>query len=261
MIESVRELIRYRELLFMIAWRDVRVRYKQSVMGVMWAIFMPMIIVSAGILVKYGLALVSNKPMDFADIGVVSVKAVPWAFFIGSVRFATNSLVGNANLVTKIYFPRVVFPIAAITSQLFDFAIAAGLLVVVLIIIRIGVGLHVLWTPVLIALLVLQSAGIGIFLSAANLFYRDVRYLVEVILTFAIFFTPVFYDVALFGEWGRLLMLNPVAPILEGLSHTVVKHEAPDTLWLLYSAVVSVSMFLFAFSVFRKVEPLFAERI
>lgn len=261
MIETIRELIRYRELLYMIAWRDIHIKYKQSVMGVMWAIFMPMIIVLAGILVKYGASLLSGRPLDVFDIAGVSVKAVPWAFFVASVRFSTNSLVGNSNLVTKIYFPRAVFPVGAVCSQFFDFAIASCVLMIILFVLRVGLSANLVWVPLLLLVLVALVIGIGVFLSAANLFYRDVKYLVEVILTFAIFVTPVFYDVSMFGRWARVLMLNPVAPILEGLNSCVVHHVPPDLEWLSYSAVTSLFLIVVAFAFFRKQERLFAERI
>lgn len=261
MFEPVRELIRYHELLYMIVWRDIRIKYKQSVMGIMWAVFMPIIIVSAGMLVRFGFSLLSNRPIQVTDFAAVSVKAVPWAFFVSSVRFASNSLIGNANLVTKIYFPRTVFPVASILSQLFDFAIASGLLLILLIVMQVGFSIALLWVPVFVILLVLFTTGIGTLLAAANLFFRDVKYLVEVILTFAIFVTPVFYEVSLFGKWSKILMLNPVAPILEGLSSSIVHQQVPAVPWILYSAVVSGGIFLLAFVAFKKLEPLFAERI
>jgi ABC-type polysaccharide/polyol phosphate export permease len=245
----------------MIAWRDIHIKYKQTMMGVMWAIFMPMITVSAGILVKYGVSLLSGKPLDMSDIAGVTVKSVPWAFFVASVRFSTNSLVGNSNLVTKIYFPRAVFPVAAVCSQFFDFAIASCLLMIMLTIVHVGLSVDLLWVPLLLLLLVLLVTGIGILLSAANLFYRDVKYLVEVVLTFAIFVTPVFYDVSMFGKWSRLLMLNPVAPILEGLNSCIVHHKSPQLGWLCYSTVFCILLSVFALVIFRKIERLFAERI
>jgi lipopolysaccharide transport system permease protein len=245
----------------MIMWRDIHIKYKQSIMGFMWAVLMPILIVSAGMLVRLGFSIVSNKPIQASDIAAVSLKAVPWAFFVASIRFATNSLVGNANLVTKIYFPRIVFPVASVFSQLFDFVIASGVLFAVLCVIRIGLSLHLLWVPVLILLLVLIVIGVGILLSAANLFYRDVKYIVEVILTFAIFITPVFYDVSMFGKWANLLMLNPVAPILEGLTDCIVYHRAPPILWISYSASFSLVFTAVALVLFRRMESLFAERI
>ncbi len=261
MLESVREIINYHELLYMMTWRDIRIKYKQSVIGFMWAVFMPMIIVGAGILVRSGFALASHVPIDFKDLAAVSVKAVPWAFFVSTIRFSTGSLVGNPNLVTKIYFPKIIFPISSMFSQMFDLAIASGLLVIVLAFMRIGLSVHLLWVPILLALLTLFVTGMGILLSAANLFYRDVKYLVEVVVTFAIFFTPVFYDVSMFGKWASIFLLNPMAPILDGLSACVVRHQMPQVEWILYSAAASLAIFACAFAFFTKLEPLFAERI
>jgi ABC-type polysaccharide/polyol phosphate export permease len=260
-MESIGEIIKYGDLLYMMVWRDIRIKYKQSVIGIMWAVFMPMVIVGTGILVRYGFALASHAPVDFNDLAAVSVKAVPWAFFVSTIRFSTGSLVGNPNLVTKIYFPKIIFPISSMFSQMFDLAIASGLLAVVLAFMRIGLSVHLLWVPILLALLVLCATGMGILLSAANLFYRDVKYLVEVVVTFAIFFTPVFYDVSMFGKWAYIFLLNPLAPILEGIAACVVHHRMPQIEWILYSAAASLAIFACAFAFFTKLEPLFAERI
>src|SRR5437870_1982501 len=108
------EVLEYRQLLYMLAWRDIKIRYKQSIMGFLWAILMPGIIVAAGILVRYAFSMGSHRILDPADLASVSLKSAPWAFFVGSIRFATNSLTGNSNLVTKIYFPREVLPLSAI---------------------------------------------------------------------------------------------------------------------------------------------------
>jgi ABC-type polysaccharide/polyol phosphate export permease len=260
-MESIGEIIKYGDLLYMMVWRDIRIKYKQSVIGIMWAVFMPMVIVGTGILVRYGFALASHAPVDFNDLAAVSVKAVPWAFFVSTIRFSTGSLVGNPNLVTKIYFPKIIFPISSMFSQMFDLAIASGLLALVLAFMRIGLSVHLLWVPILLALLVLCATGMGILLSAANLFYRDVKYLVEVVVTFAIFFTPVFYDVSMFGKWAYIFLLNPLAPILEGIAACVVHHRMPQIEWILYSAAASLAIFACAFAFFTKLEPLFAERI
>jgi lipopolysaccharide transport system permease protein len=260
-IEYVRELFKYRELLLIIVWRDIKIKYKQSLMGFMWAIFMPILIISAGILVKYAMAVVSGKPMIFSDIATVSVKALPWSFFVGSIRFATNSLLGNTNLVTKIYFPKEIFPIAAVLSNLFDFIIAGCVLIIILFFAQIGWSFYLLLVPVLLFILIILLIGFGMLLSALSLFYRDVKYLVEVVLTFGIFFTPVFYEVAMFGKWSTVFLLNPVAPILEGINACVVHHQMPDLGWVAYSAVVSCLIFIFSYPMFKKLEPAFAESI
>lgn len=245
----------------MITYRDIRVKYKQSIMGLMWAVLMPIIIVMAGVLVKYAFAMLSKEPFTLNDVATVSVKAVPWAFFVASIRFATSSLIQNPNLVMKIYFPKAIFPIASVFSQLFDFLIASAILAIILVIAQIGVNPYLFWVPILIAVLILMAAGLGILLSAASLFFRDVKYIVEVFLTFAIFFTPVFYEVEMFGRWSTYMMLNPVAPILEGLNTCIIHHQPPQIAWVLYSVLVSLITLVFSLRMFKKLEPMFAESI
>jgi len=249
------------DLLYMITWREIRIKYKQSVMGMAWAILMPLVIVSAGVVVRVGFSMLSGRQLDMASVASVGVRAVPWAFVVSGIRFGTNSLLANANLVTKIYMPREIFPLAAILSQLVDFGVAALVMVPVLALLRVGVSFQLLWLPLLMLLLIVQVTAMAILLSAGSLFLRDVKYLVEVGLTFAIFFTPVFYDSAMFGRYAPLLMLDPVAPILEGFADTVVKHTAPPLGWLAYSAGMAVLMLFGSLAAFRKLVPYFAEAV
>src|SRR5215471_713167 len=131
---ELQELSKYRELLYMIAYRDIKVRYKQSVMGVLWAVLMPMLIVTAGIVVRYAYALAAHTSLKTADIAGVAVKSLPWAFLVSSIRLSCNSLIsGNQNLVTKIYFPREILPLAAVMSSLFDFLVASISVVIFLV--------------------------------------------------------------------------------------------------------------------------------
>jgi ABC-type polysaccharide/polyol phosphate export permease len=252
---------KYRDLLYMLTRRDIVIKYKQSIMGFMWAIFMPLMIVSAGMLVRYAFSKLSGKVITMEDIAAVSVKAVPWAFFVASIRFATISLISNANLVTKIYCPRELFPIAATLSQFFDFVVASVTLAFIFGIAGVGISVQLLWVPVLVGLLFVFVLSVGILLSALALFFRDVKYLVEIVLTFGIFFTPVFYEVGMFQEWAPILLLNPIAPILEGLHACVVRHEALAAGWVAYSAVCSITALFFSFRVFKNLEPAFAESI
>jgi ABC-type polysaccharide/polyol phosphate export permease len=256
-----RELIQYRNLLWMLTLRDIKIRYKQTVMGFLWAIFMPMLIVFAGLLVKKGFSIVSGKPMDLSELSSVCIKSLPYSFFIGSIRFSTNSLIGNASLVTKIYFPREVFPIAAVLANLFDFLLGSFFLIVVLGLIGFHVDYHVIWVPLLMFLMILFTTALGMLLSCANLFFRDVKYIVEVIVTFAIFFTPVFYDASLFGKWSTVLLLNPVGAILEGINTVVILHRPPDPFWLMYSAFWSVGGLIASWTIFHRLEFLFAENV
>jgi len=245
----------------MVAWRDIKVKYKQSAMGFLWAILMPVIIVSAGIVVRYAISTISGKPITSSEVIIVSIKAVPWAFCVASIRFATNSLVANPNLVTKIYFPKEIFPLAAVISSGFDFLIAGSLLTVVLIIIHVSSTIYLLWVPLLLLIMIMLVTGLGMVLAALNLFFRDIKYLVEVVLTFAIFFTPVLYDAKMFGRFSNVLLLNPLAPLLEGLSACVVLHQSPSVQWVAYSAAISVCMLLIGYSIFKNLEFRFAESI
>jgi ABC-type polysaccharide/polyol phosphate export permease len=257
----LRDLRRHRDLLFMLAWRDIRIKYKQSVMGFLWALLMPMLIVAAGLVVKVGLSRVSGHALQTTQLATVTLKALPWAFFVGAIRFSTTSLTANVSLVTKVAFPRAVFPLASTLSALFDFAVASVVVVVALVVARVGLSVEILWAPLLFALLVAQTIGFSLLLSAANLFFRDVKYIVEVVMTFAIFFTPVFYEVDMFGPRGQLLMLNPVAPILEGLNAVVVRHQAPSVGWTLYAAGVALVSLVVGPVAFARLEPRFAESI
>jgi len=245
----------------MLTFRDIKVRYKQAVMGFVWAIFMPIVAVMAGIMVKVAISVVSGKPFDFAGVASISVKILPWTFFISSLRFAVQSLVGNSNLVTKIYFPKEVLPLSATLACLFDFLIASAALTLLLIIAHIGISIYLLWVPILLIFLILFTSGLGLILSSANLFFRDIKYIVEIILMFGIFFTPVFYEASTFGKWKVILLLNPIGSILEGINSVVVLHKMPETSWTLYAGIVSILIFVFGMIIFRKAEPLFAENI
>ena len=250
-----------RDLLFVLTWRDIKIKYKQSVMGLMWAILMPAIIVGAGMLVRVAMSKVSGEPLTPNHLATMSVKALPWAFFIGAIRFATNSLTGNMNLITKINCPRIAFPISAVLSALFDLFIAIIPLIAILAWCKVSPSFELLWVPIILALLTVLVSGLGIALAAANLFFRDVKYIVEVILTFAIFFTPILYEADTLGEWKFWILLNPIAPLIEGLRTVIVLQSHPDFWWLLYSAIISILIFIGGWHLFRRLEPVFADNI
>jgi len=255
------EFGQYTQLLLMLTWRDIKIRYKQSLMGFAWAVLMPVLVIGSGLIVMVAFAAMSGKPINKLDVLSVAVKSVPWAFFVSAVRFATNSLVMNKELVTKIYFPREILPIAAVAANLFDFLLASSVLLLILVGMRIGTSVYLLWVPALLILLVLLTISCGILLACANLFFRDVKYLVEVLLTYGVFFTPVFYSASMLGKWGFILLVNPVGPVLESLKNTIILHRAPDLPWLAYSAAWGIFGFLLAWNIFQKAEGSFAESI
>ncbi len=260
-MSMIREIIRYRDLLWMLTLRDIRIRYKQAAMGFLWAIFMPMIAAFSGILVREAMAMVTNTAVNRQEIIAISLKVVPWTFFVSALKFAVQSLVGNSTLVTKIYFPRAVLPLSSILACFFDFGIALLVLTVLLVVLKVSVSVHYLVLPILILFLFCFTAGLGMLLSAANLFFRDVKYIVEIILTFGIFLTPVLYPASAFHHYEPLLLLNPIGSILESLSDIVVFNRFPAFIWFIYAGVSSILVFFIGLMVFEKTEPLFAENI
>jgi len=277
--EVARDFWTYRELLYQITLRDIRIRYKQAVMGFGWAIFMPAMIVLAGLLIKVAMANFAGKPLQLSDVASLVVKALPWAFFVGAIGFAAASLLSNISLVTKVYLPREVFPVAATIAQAFDTSISAVVVAIALPFLGVSLSWSILWVPVLALLLFLFTAAVGLFLSCANLFFRDVKYIVQVLLTFGIFFTPVLFDASMVGPTGsRLVMLNPLSPFLEGLRLCVIHGHnllEPLTLvgangqailawtpWYLgYGLLWSVGGLLASSLMFHRLEFLFAESI
>ena len=165
------------------------------------------------------------------------------------------------SLVLKIYFPKEIFPMAAVLACLFDFTVASTAMAILLVFLKVGYSIFLLWVPVLLFFIIVLIAGIGMVASACGLFFRDVKYLIEVFITFGIFFTPVFYDIRMLGAKGKWLMLNPAAPLLDGLSACIVHHQQPNLAWVTYSAVFSLLVFFSGFSLFKHLEPAFAESI
>jgi lipopolysaccharide transport system permease protein len=261
MREHLQEFYRYRELLYMIVYRDVKVRYKQSIMGFLWALLMPILIVMSGVVVRYGYAFVSHTPLKTEDLASIAVKSIPWAFLVSSIRFSCASLSSNSGLVTKIYFPKEIFPVAAVMACLFDFLVGFAAVVVFLAITQIGWSIYLLWIPVLLLTMVMLAMGIAMIVSAASLFFRDVKYIVEVLLTFGIFFTPVFYNLSMFGDKAKWLLLNPAAPILDGLSACMTLGQSPNLPWLAYSFMFSLTVLICGHMLFKRLEPVFAEII
>src|SRR5271169_5865833 len=147
MTEELKELYKYRELLYMLTYRDIKARYKQSIMGLMWAVLMPVLIVGAGVVIRYAYAFASGKALESGDVASVAVKSLPWAFLVSSIRFSCTSLTNNQSLVTKVYFPKEAFPIAAVMASLFDFLIASGALVLFLLVIHVGWSAQLVWVP------------------------------------------------------------------------------------------------------------------
>jgi lipopolysaccharide transport system permease protein len=274
--ESVRDILAHRELLIQLTTRDIKLRFKQAVMGFAWAIFMPMLVVLAGLVVRLAMSYVAGRPLSSDGMAGVAVKALPWSFFVGAVGFASGSLIANQSLVSKVFFPREVLPLSAVLAQGFDSMVGSIALAVALPFLGASFGWALLWAIPLAVLLLVLTTAICFFLACSNLFFRDVKYIVQVLLTFGIFFTPVLFDAPMLGErFATLLMLNPLAPIMEGLRlavveghnllmplHTIeggrlVEHWSPW--YLAWSAGAAVVGLVLATTMFRRLQYLFAE--
>jgi ABC-type polysaccharide/polyol phosphate export permease len=218
-----------------------------------------MAIVGAGLVMR--IVIADRASIGLSDVASIIVKSLPWSFFTASIRNATDCLVGNNNLVAKMAFPKEVFPIAAVIFAIIDFLIASTGGVIALVFVLPELHATIVYAPLLLLLLIVLILGFALILSSLNLFYRDVSYVVTLVLNFAIFFTPVFYDVSMLGPYEVIANLNPVAPILEGLQAVVVLGELPDPLWTLYSAIWAVSSLVLGYKIFKALEIQFAERV
>ncbi len=261
MILDFKRLSRFAELLYMLAWRDIRVRYKQSIMGFLWAILAPTLLISAGIMFRIVLANYTQTKLTVEDTFSLTIRAVIWVFFTGALRVGAQSLIGNSSLVTKISFQREVLPLSAILSSLFDFLVATCTITIILLAFGWKPTYHAVWAPLLFLVLLALVTGFTLLFSAINLFFRDVKYIVDVVLTYAVFITPVFFEASFAGKWEGFIMLNPVAPILEGMSSALFSNRAPDLFWTGYSIVTASLVLIIGYRVFKGLESRFAESI
>jgi len=275
--EIASEVISSRDLIHQLALRDIRVRYKQAVFGFGWAVLVPAAVVCAGLVVRFALAASSGRRFVSSELASMAIKSVPWGFFVGSISGATASLVSNMTLVTKVYFPREVLPLSAVLGQTFDTLIGGVLVMLLLPFIGVTPSIQLLWVPVLLSIIWLFVLATGLFLACANVFFRDVKYLVQVFLMFGIFVTPVILDASAYGHRGsQWMMLNPLAPPLEGLRLAIVEHRSllveavaktpatnPFVFWhpwfLAYSAAWAVGGLMLSAIIFHRSERRFAE--
>ena len=256
---DLKELWAYRELLWVLTLRDVKVRYKQTVLGFTWAIIQPVMMM---IVFSIFFGRLAQMPSDGYPYPIfVYAGLLPWTFFANAVSAAGNSLVGSAQLVSKVYFPRLIIPLASVGSGLVDFAISAGVLLLLMVYYGFSWSLNLLMVPVLVAGVIFVALGIGTFLSALTVMYRDFRYVIPFMVQFWLFITPVVYPTSLVpADWRWTFYLNPMAGIIEGFRAAFL--GAPlNLLALAISLLVGAVMFLLGVAYFEKVERRFADII
>jgi homopolymeric O-antigen transport system permease protein len=255
---KLRDLWEYRELLYFLAWRDIKVRYKQTTLGIIWVVLQPLLIMAVCSIFFGYLARVPSDGLPYPLFMFAGL--LPWQLFASALADCSSSLVTNQNLITKIYFPRLVIPIAAVLPRVVDFACAFFVLVAMLF--YYGVSLTwALWTlPLFILLAVMTSFAVGLWLSALNVEYRDVRYVVPFLAQFWFFVSPVAYPSSLVPErWKVLYSLNPMVGVVEGFRWALLgKTEAPGP-WVAVSLVVTLVLFIGGLYYFRRMEKTFAD--
>lgn len=255
---GLKELWEYRELLYFLVWRDIKVRYKQTALGAAWAIIQPlfMMIVFSLFFGKLG-----GIPSDGIPYPVfVYCALLPWQLFAQALSESSNSLVGNQNLITKVYFPRLVVPISAVLGGLIDFAIAFVILLLIMAFYWIVPGIAILTLPLFLLLAVMTALGVGLWLSALNVQYRDVRYTIGFLTQFWLFATPVAYPSSLVPEkWRWLYGLNPMAGVVEGFRWALLGKAEPPGALLAVSVVVVILILISGLFYFRRMEDTFAD--
>lgn len=256
---NLRDLWAYRELLYFLMWRDIKVRYKQTVLGAAWAVIQPL---TTMLIFTYFFGKLAKVPTDGVPYPVfVYTALLLWTFFSNGVTSAANSLIGNSNLITKVYFPRLIIPSAAVGAGLVDFAIASVLLVGLLVYYGFSVTWEYLMILPLVVLTTLFALGVGIWFSAVNVRFRDVRYALPFLIQVWFFVSPIIYPSSLVpAEWRWVLHLNPLAGLIEFFRAALFGRELP---WvaLVYAAGLTVIVLAYASYTFRRMERSFAEFI
>lgn len=256
--EMLSEQIEYRELLWQMTRRDIMIRYKQTIMGFGWAVFTPLVNTAVFSVIFTRVAPLET-PVPYPVYAFCGLWA--WNFFASALRFSVTALTSNANLVSKVYFPREVFPFSASLVCLLDFAIGSVVLIALMWWYGIVPGVHLLWLPVVIAVHVLFTVAVALALSMANLFFRDVKYLFEVVITVWMFATSVIYPVSqVGGALGTLMRLNPMTPVIDAYRAVLLLNTAPG-IDLAMAALVSVVAVAGSWLVFHRSEFKFAENI
>jgi lipopolysaccharide transport system permease protein len=256
--EMITEQYRYRELLYQMTKRDLLLRYKQTVMGFGWAVFMPLVntAVFTVIFTRVAPIDVGMPYVLFAFCGLLT-----WNFFASSLKFSITSLTGNTSLVTKVYFPREIFPVSAVMVSVIDFAVASMLLVGLLVYYRVPPHWTLMLLPAVFLVHLAFTLAVALLLAMANLFYRDVKYLFEIVLTVWMFVTAVLYPAHLIGgRLGFIVQFNPMTPIIEAYRDVLIRGVVPGTPFVC-TALASGVLLLWAWLAFHRAEFQFAENV
>ena len=252
------ELWDYRELLYFLTWRDIKVRYKQTVLGAAWAIIQPFFTM---LVFSMFFGRLARVPSDGIPYPVFCYAAlVPWTFFANGLTQSSNILVGSSNLITKVYFPRLTIPLATVFSGVIDFCLAFLLLIGMMIFYGLIPTVNIVWLPLFLLLALVTSLGVGLWLAALNVQFRDVRYVVPFVNQFWMLATPIAYPSSLMREKWRLIYgLNPMAGVVEGFRWALLGVNTTPGPMLIVSSLAAVILLLGGAFYFRRMEKTFAD--
>ena len=256
------DIWRYRELLYFLSWRDILVRYKQTVVGVAWAVVRPFLTMIIFTIIFSRVAkLHSDAAVPYALL--VMAGMLPWQFFSNSLSESSNSLITNSNLITKVYFPRLIVPAGSVVTSFVDFTITLGLMALMMIWYRFAPDWHLLVLPFLVVLAFAASFGVGLWLAALNVEYRDFRYIIPFVVQFGLYVSPVGFSSSVIpAKWRLVYSLNPVVGIIDGFRWCLLRGQSP--IWLpglLLCVVVTSGICVSGIWYFRKMERTFADVI
>lgn len=252
------ELWEYRELLFFLTWRDVKVRYKQAVLGVAWAVIQPLMTMVVFSVIFGQVAKLPSEGIPYPIFSFVAL--LPWQLFSGTLTRASTSLVGNANLLSKVYFPRLVIPLSAIATGMVDFGISFVILLGLMVYYSIVPTLTILWLPFLVLFVLFTALAIGLWLSALNVQYRDVQHMIPFLVQTWMFVSPVAYSTGLIpkGPWRIVYGLNPLAGVIQGFRWALLGGNPPDEL-MVASVIMVVVLLVTGLFYFSRMERTFAD--
>ncbi len=254
------ELWEYKELLLFLTWRDIKVRYKQTALGAAWAIIQPFFTM---IVFSLFFGKLAKMPSDGVPYPIFSYAAlVPWTFFANGLSQSSNSLVGSSNLIKKVYFPRLIVPLSTVLAGVIDFVLAFILLLGMMLYFHIMPSVNVIFLPLFLLLALVTSLGVGLWLSAMNVQFRDVRYVIPFITQFWMFASPIAYSSRLLSQpWRTIYAINPMAGVVEGFRWALLRTNTAPGPMIMVSSVTGVLLLISGAYYFRRMERTFADVI
>lgn len=256
-----RDILHYRELFYFLAWRDIMVRYKQTVIGVAWSIIRPLMTMIVFVIIFGKLAKLPSEGVPYPIL--VFAAMLPWQFFANSLTESSGALISNSNMLTKVYFPRLIMPASAVIVSLVDFLISLSILIILMIFYQFLPTWRILILPIFLLLAFMTSMGVGLWLSALNVKYRDFRYIVPFLVQFGLYVSPVGFSSSIVPEkWRLLYSLNPMVGVIDGFRWAILGGES-QIYWpgFLLSLLLTLVLFIFGVWYFRKMEQEFADII